>query len=414
MRKNRGFTLIELLVVIAIIAILAAILFPVFARAREAARKTTCLSNVKQLALAVLMYANDYDEVLPSAGASTVDFQTAHAVRNQWLGRMAQWHYTSEYPDGCDRRGGLFHWQLCDLLLPYVRNLNMFNCPSTIKQAADNRMEVQFATLDNNFFSTPTSKNYYGYGIQADAVCKQAPWVDSAPYCGLSTDRWGNTGSAGLVPALQVLKGQQKNFQSGCYAWFCNHLGKPWAPGAGGGLYWFNATSYYKNYEPGGSNMGYRGKYYSAEPTNMISGYAFREGYYTDLSMCAQLHGKYFPQYTSGGSWARSMYNVCHYTPCGASLASMDNPAAKPMLWCRSNSVHEGLGQWANFIGPRENEIIALTMQATPGAGAAYVGAAVPISKVVAYADGHAKYFRGSVYDWCLQMFLPLSMYGLG
>ncbi|HCU35110.1 MAG TPA: prepilin-type cleavage/methylation domain-containing protein, partial [Armatimonadetes bacterium] len=59
---RRGFTLIELLVVIAIIAILAAILFPVFARAREKARQSNCLSNVKQWSLSVHMYAQDYDE----------------------------------------------------------------------------------------------------------------------------------------------------------------------------------------------------------------------------------------------------------------------------------------------------------------------------------------------------------------
>jgi len=62
--RNRGFTLIELLVVIAIIAILAAILFPVFARAREKARQTSCLSNLKQLALAMISYVNDYDNLL--------------------------------------------------------------------------------------------------------------------------------------------------------------------------------------------------------------------------------------------------------------------------------------------------------------------------------------------------------------
>src|SRR5579871_4089913 len=64
-RAHPGFTLIELLVVIAIIAILAAILFPVFAQARAKARQTTCLSNNKQIALGVLMYAQDYDETLP-------------------------------------------------------------------------------------------------------------------------------------------------------------------------------------------------------------------------------------------------------------------------------------------------------------------------------------------------------------
>jgi len=63
--RRRGFTLIELLVVIAIIAILAAILFPVFARAREKARQSSCLSNVKQLSLGIIMYAQDYDERFP-------------------------------------------------------------------------------------------------------------------------------------------------------------------------------------------------------------------------------------------------------------------------------------------------------------------------------------------------------------
>jgi prepilin-type N-terminal cleavage/methylation domain-containing protein/prepilin-type processing-associated H-X9-DG protein len=65
MKRNRGFTLIELLVVIAIIAILAAILFPVFAQAREKARSISCLSNIKQTALASQMYVQDYDECFP-------------------------------------------------------------------------------------------------------------------------------------------------------------------------------------------------------------------------------------------------------------------------------------------------------------------------------------------------------------
>src|SRR5438105_6183547 len=67
-RRDRGFTLIELLVVIAIIAILAAILFPVFAQARAKARSAACTSNLKQIGLAVSMYADDYDEALIPQG----------------------------------------------------------------------------------------------------------------------------------------------------------------------------------------------------------------------------------------------------------------------------------------------------------------------------------------------------------
>lgn len=92
---SRGFTLIELLVVIAIIAILAAILFPVFARAREKARQTSCTSNVKQIALAVLMYAQDYDERIVS---------------------------------GSGFRSRSVNWQ-CKVQ-PYIKNWNIFLCPS--------------------------------------------------------------------------------------------------------------------------------------------------------------------------------------------------------------------------------------------------------------------------------------------
>jgi prepilin-type N-terminal cleavage/methylation domain-containing protein/prepilin-type processing-associated H-X9-DG protein len=77
---SRGFTLIELLVVIAIIAILAAILFPVFAQAREKARSSTCLSNQKQTNLAFSMYAQDYDETMPLAYIQTTDQWWQHVV----------------------------------------------------------------------------------------------------------------------------------------------------------------------------------------------------------------------------------------------------------------------------------------------------------------------------------------------
>src|SRR3954469_17430376 len=70
----RGFTLIELLVVIAIIAILAAILFPVFARARENARRAACQSNLKQIGLGIAQYTQDYDERLPGVGGQNTTY----------------------------------------------------------------------------------------------------------------------------------------------------------------------------------------------------------------------------------------------------------------------------------------------------------------------------------------------------
>src|ERR1051326_1648844 len=81
MKKRPGFTLIELLVVIAIIAILAAILFPVFAEAREKARQTSCMSNHKQIALAFLMYTQDNDELFPmAAGDDGAEWLTGYYV----------------------------------------------------------------------------------------------------------------------------------------------------------------------------------------------------------------------------------------------------------------------------------------------------------------------------------------------
>src|SRR5215217_2450512 len=72
-RPSKGFTLIELLVVIAIIALLAAILFPVFGRARENARRSSCQSNLKQMGLAIMQYTQDYDEIMPIVASQTTN-----------------------------------------------------------------------------------------------------------------------------------------------------------------------------------------------------------------------------------------------------------------------------------------------------------------------------------------------------
>jgi prepilin-type N-terminal cleavage/methylation domain-containing protein/prepilin-type processing-associated H-X9-DG protein len=108
--RQRGFTLIELLVVIAIIAILAAILFPVFAHAREKARQTTCTSNMKQIGISLMMYTQDYDETYPTnswdlAPVGTTDNDSGKAdfkTNFNWI------------------------WQL----LPYTKNRQVWVCPS--------------------------------------------------------------------------------------------------------------------------------------------------------------------------------------------------------------------------------------------------------------------------------------------
>jgi prepilin-type N-terminal cleavage/methylation domain-containing protein/prepilin-type processing-associated H-X9-DG protein len=104
-RGHKGFTLIELLVVIAIIAILAAILFPVFARARENARRASCQSNLKQIGLGLLQYAQDYDEQF----ASTYYFTTSSET---W------------YSNNTD----MYKWM--DAIYPYVKSEQIFDCPS--------------------------------------------------------------------------------------------------------------------------------------------------------------------------------------------------------------------------------------------------------------------------------------------
>jgi prepilin-type N-terminal cleavage/methylation domain-containing protein len=107
--SRSAFTLIELLVVIAIIAILAAILFPVFAQAREKARAITCVSNLKQIGLGLVMYVQDYDETMPAAFICTPDVNGSTDT-------------------DCDATDGVVSYE--QQIFPYIKNKKVFVCPS--------------------------------------------------------------------------------------------------------------------------------------------------------------------------------------------------------------------------------------------------------------------------------------------
>jgi prepilin-type N-terminal cleavage/methylation domain-containing protein len=131
-RRSRGFTLIELLVVIAIIAILAAILFPVFAQARDAARKATCQSNLKQFAVAFAMYAADYDGCYPNPGGRSVQ---GHLVNG------AAWFSATRDVNSnqvTDSGQGVY---------PYLKERgnatnNVWSCPDAIPGAGNGKFDV--------------------------------------------------------------------------------------------------------------------------------------------------------------------------------------------------------------------------------------------------------------------------------
>ena len=115
--EKKGFTLIELLIVISIIALLAAILFPVFSKARENARRASCASNLKQMGLGILQYAQDYDEIMvPAWLDGTCDAEGGWVPTNGSCNSPAV------------AAVGNFKWM--DLIQPYVKSTQIFNCPS--------------------------------------------------------------------------------------------------------------------------------------------------------------------------------------------------------------------------------------------------------------------------------------------
>jgi prepilin-type N-terminal cleavage/methylation domain-containing protein/prepilin-type processing-associated H-X9-DG protein len=143
-RESRsGFTLVELLVVIAIIAVLAAILFPVFAQVREKARQTMCLSNTRQMASSLMMYAQDYDEIFPPV--LSIQPGETYFYQISWMNRLQ----------------------------PYVRNIGLFLCPSSNHRNTDWRTS---ADLLQNYAYSP-SRTVTGFeALTLETVFGKALW----------------------------------------------------------------------------------------------------------------------------------------------------------------------------------------------------------------------------------------------
>lgn len=141
-RSWRAFTLVELLVVIAILGILAALLFPVFSRARENGRRASCQSNLKQIGLGLLQYSQDFDEIL-----------------------VADWH-GSTAADGTDKTQPLssatvsYKWM--DAAFPYIKNEQVFNCPSAQGRAARPYRYYKNLSAETEDYGSYTITHGYG------------------------------------------------------------------------------------------------------------------------------------------------------------------------------------------------------------------------------------------------------------
>src|SRR5437879_3546154 len=169
MRHRSAFTLIELLVVIAIIAILAAILFPVFAQAREKARQANCLSNCKQLGTAVMMYLQDYDETYPNGMRTTLWYPGPQGswatLPNKSLGDVASGNVGNQ-------------------ILPYIKNNGVFACPSDSNGSGATGGNTDISlTRGSYFWNAAIGKGCYGTDGSVNVLCPAtANNYGTAPY----------------------------------------------------------------------------------------------------------------------------------------------------------------------------------------------------------------------------------------
>jgi prepilin-type N-terminal cleavage/methylation domain-containing protein/prepilin-type processing-associated H-X9-DG protein len=177
-RSHTAFTLIELLVVIAIIAILAAILFPVFARAREQARKTACLSNMRQLGLAFQAYTQDYDEALPNSTDGTPG-----------AGLTGAWNFYKVFPTNTSpgsydvTQGGLY---------AYVKNKQIYICPSDSQgRQSGNSYAANSCVFQGSAIGFETGKSLAAFEKPASFMLlgeEASPTAENTDLASVSTD----------------------------------------------------------------------------------------------------------------------------------------------------------------------------------------------------------------------------------